>query len=111
MKIEGGLLINMRLELADYFKAYPEELPPAVDVNSLDIRTSSYLIEHIENYVQKTFTDKFLWCVVFPGSKNPGFEYLYFIEYKALYMGEHGIVSAKLMYENQVHPTVWYASN
>lgn len=111
MKIEGGLLINMSSELANYFKGHPAELPASVDVNALEVRTSSYLIEHIENYTRKPFTDKFLWCVVFPKSKNPLFEYFYFIDYKAVHKGEHGIVSAKLMYENKDYSSAWYSAN
>ena len=111
MKIEGGLLINMSAELAAYFKEHQAELPPAVDVNTLEVRCSSYLIEYIENYSKKPYTDKFLWCVVFPNSKNPAYEYMYFITYKALYMGEHGIVSAKLVQEKHELPEAWFLAN
>ena len=111
MKIEGGLLINMSLELATYFKDHPADLPPVVDLNSLEVRTSSYLIEHIENYAKKPYTDKFLWRVVFPNSKNPGFEYYYFVDYTAIHMVKHEIVSAKLVYEKHEPSTAWYLAN
>lgn len=111
MKIEGGLLINMISELTTYFKEHPADLPPAVALDSLDVRCSSYLIEHIENYTKKPYNDKFLWRVVFPGSKNPGFEYFYFIDYRAVHMGKHGIVSAKLVYEKHEPSTAWYLAN
>lgn len=111
MKTEGGLMIRLSEELQEYFKNHPEELPAAVDENTLEIRCSSYLIEHIENYINKPFKDKFLWSLTFPSSKNPGFEYLYFITYKATYLGDHGIVTANLVYEKHESPAPWYWSN
>jgi len=111
MKIEGGLLVSLSSELALYFKAHPEDLPPVIDVNSLAINCSSYLIEHIENYTAKPFTDKFLWRLKFSNSKNPDYEYMYFITYKAVYKGASEITSAKLIYEKQEIPARWYLSN
>jgi len=49
--------------------------------------------------------------VIFPKSKNPLFEYFYFIDYKAIHKGEHGIISAKLMYENKDYTSAWYSAN
>ena len=111
MKSEGGLVVSLSSELASYFKSHPGDLPLAVDVNALEIKCSSYLIEHIESYTAKPFTDKFLWSLTFPNSKFPRFQYLYFITYKAKYMGECGVVTANLISENQEDPDAWYLSN
>jgi len=110
MKTEGGLMIRLSVELSEYFKNHPEDLPSAVDMNSLETRCSPYLIEYIESYTTKPFKDKFLWSVKFSNSKNPDSEYMYFITYKAMYMGEHGIVAANLIYEKK-EATPRYSSN
>jgi hypothetical protein len=111
MKTEGGLLIDLSSELSAYFKNNPDKLPAAVDIKALEIKCSSYLIEHIENYSKKPFTDKFLWCLVFPASAKPRFEYLYIIDYKAFYNGGHEVISAQLVYEKQIISDAWYLSN
>jgi len=111
MKIEGGLIISLSAELTNYFKDHEADVPSGIDINSLKIDCSSYLIEHIENYASKPFTDKFLWCLKFSNSKNPAFEYMYFIEYSAMYMGKRGIVSATLVYDKQEAPAPWYLAN
>lgn len=111
MKSEGGLIVSLGSELASYFKNHPEDLPFPADVNSLDVKCSSYLIEHIENYTSKPFTDKFLWSLTFANSKLPAYEYCYFITYKAIYGGKCGVVEARLVYEKKSMPVPWYLHN
>ena len=111
MKSEGGLIVSLSAELTSYFKDHPEDLPSSVDAESLTIKCSSYLIEHIEDYTSKPFTDKFLWSLVFPNSKLPAFEYSYFITYKAIYGGKCGIVEARLVYEKKSVPPPSYLYN
>ncbi|HVW14356.1 MAG TPA: hypothetical protein VHB54_11050 [Mucilaginibacter sp.] len=111
MKNEGGLMVALSSELASYFKKHPENLPVTVDVNALQIKCMPYLIEHIEDYSKKPFTDKFLWSVTFPGSKLPGFEFKYLITYQAKYLGECGIVRVDTVFERMAAPCPWYLYN
>ncbi|MBS1524273.1 MAG: hypothetical protein JST19_01410 [Bacteroidetes bacterium] len=111
MKNEGGLIVALNSELTSYFKKHPDNLPVTVDVNALQIKCLPYLIEHIEDYSNKPFTDKFLWSVTFPGSKLPGFEYKFLITYQARYMGACGIVAVDAVYERMAAPYPWYLRN
>jgi len=111
MKKEEGMMIALNTELASFFKKHPGLLPISVDVRSLQIKCLPYLIEHIEDYANKPFTDKFLWSVTFPGSKMPGFHYQYFITYQARYMGECGVVAVDKVYREWEDPCPWYLCN
>ncbi|HZX59760.1 MAG TPA: hypothetical protein VFE54_13580 [Mucilaginibacter sp.] len=111
MKKEDGMMIALNSELASYFKQHPDQLPAAVDVNSLEIKCMPYLIEHIEEYAHRPFTDKFLWNITFPGSRLPGFQYKYFITYQARYMGECGVVAVDMVSGELADPGPWYLHN
>jgi hypothetical protein len=111
MKKEQGVMVELNSELASYFKKHPGQLPAIVDLNSLQINCLPYLIGNSSENAGKTFTDKFLWTVTFPGSKLPGFQYKYFITYKATYMGRCGVVAADMVYERLADPCPWYLCN
>jgi hypothetical protein len=111
MKNENGMMIALNSELTSYFKNHPEQLPVTVDVNSLQINCLPYLIEHIEEYANKPFIDKFLWSITFPCSNLPGFEYQCFITYQARYMGECGVVAVDMVHEKLAEPSPWYLHN
>lgn len=111
MKKEASMMIALNTELVSYFKSHPEHLPVNVDVNALQINCLPYLIEHIEDYAHKPFTDKFLWNVTFPGSKLPAYQYKYFITYQARYMGQSGVVAVEVVGEKLADPCPWYLCN
>lgn len=111
MKSEGGLVVGLGAELTTYFKQHPEALPLAVDLDSLEIKCSSYLIEHIEDYATKPFTDKFLWSLRFPTSTAPEFEYLYFITCRAMYKGGCSIIEACPIFDNKLSPVFRFSTN
>lgn len=111
MKKEEGMMVELNSELTSYFKNHPEQLPVTVDADALQIKCQPYLIEHIEEYARKPFTDKFLWTLIFPGSKLPGFQYKYFITYQATYKGKCGVVAADIVYEQLADPCPWYLGN
>lgn len=111
MKSEGGLVVSLGAELTTYFRQHPEALPLTVDMDSLEIKCSSYLIEHIEDYATKPFTDKFLWSLRFPNSIAPEFEYLYFVTCHAVYKGGCNIVDASPLFDNKMSPVFRYSDN
>ncbi|HEX3385380.1 MAG TPA: hypothetical protein VHS53_09340 [Mucilaginibacter sp.] len=111
MKKEESMMIELNSELVTYFKQHPEQLPLTVDISSLQIKCLPYLIEHIEDYAKKPFTDKFLWNITFPGSKLPGYQYKYFITYQAKYMGECGVVAVDIVPGKLAGPNPWYLHN
>jgi len=111
MKKEEGMMVALSSELTSFFKNHPEQLPVNVDVNSLQIKCLPYLIEHIEEYASKPFTDKFLWNVTFPGSKLPAFQYKYFITYQARYMGKCGVVAVDMVSGNLADTCPWFLGN
>jgi hypothetical protein len=111
MRKEKHMMIALNTELVSYFKQHPEQLPVNVDVNTLQIKCLPYLIEHIENYSGKPFTDKFLWNITFPGSKLPGYQYKYFITYQASYRGGCGVITVNMVPGKLAEPCLWHLNN
>ena len=104
MRVSVPFYVNLALELEEYLRQHPEEIPAGIDSGTMRVLCDGYIIPGFEGCSDfNPHKDTVRWKVRF-GKKiiedTPGHsesrEYTYLITYLAIYQGRRGIVAATL---------------